>query len=35
MADVLGKMVRHVPLAVLGAFLELRAFSQLVGGDTK
>ena len=35
MADVLGKMVRHVPLAVLGAFLELGAFPQLVGGDTK
>ena len=35
MVDVLGKMVRQVPLAVLGAFLELRAFPQLVGGDTK
>ena len=35
MVDVLGKMVRHVPLAVLGAFLELRAFPQLLGGGTK
>ena len=35
MVDVLGKMARHVPLAVLGALLELGAFPQLVGGDTK
>ena len=34
MVDVLGKMVRHVPLDVLGALLEC-AFPQLVGGDTK